>query len=400
MPVESAVGRSWSTWLQLAGSTFRSGPGGQASLWVGLRLSLGLALSKLAILVFGVRGPAPTVTGVVRTSLWGSFLRWDAIFYNAISISGYLKGNPERTSFFPLYPALLRVARAVGLGSPITAEVLSWLALFFATWGVIRLAGALGATSPYRAGALLCWAPASVFLLSGYVESTYIALIAWTCVLLVEGRPWIAAVVAAVASAARPEGALAGLLVVAWAFVNTSKLKLIVLGILSELGLIGFSLFLWTRYGSPVEYFKAQTAWGRTRTYPLHPLVWTLETIVRGQPVGPRLLGANSALIFLVDDALTLVVLAAIVLMSCFALRDQRLRFFLPFLVGYFILIVSNGPGGKSPEGSSRLFLCLVPLYYLVSRLRSESLWAAVLAVSAGSAVVLQVVFNTGWWFT
>jgi hypothetical protein len=63
-------------------------------------------------------------------------------------------------------------------------------------------------------------------------------------------------------------------------------------------------------------------------------------------------------------------------------------------------LIVSNSSFGTIPEGEARLIICIVPLYAVAARIRSEVGWTTLLVGSTMSAAVVHVIFNLGGWFT
>ena len=67
-----------------------------------------------------------------------------------------------------------------------------------AVWGVMRLTALIfPGTKAWRSGVLLAFFPVSVFLLAGYAESLYMALVRLGPCRLVRGRPWLAATLTA-----------------------------------------------------------------------------------------------------------------------------------------------------------------------------------------------------------
>lgn len=365
-----------------------------------VRILLGVAISKIAVGVIPIRdinlttGPAPPLTS--------TFIHWDAKLYQLIATTGYVKAEPQRSSFFPVYPYLTRVVHELGLGYNAAALVVTWIAFFFAVWGLIELSKAVWPRSrAARAGILFAWFPASVFLISGYAEATFVALVAWCCVAVVRQRLILAALLAAVASATRPEGALLAVVIVTSLAMSRRYIKALVLGALSEVGLIAFSFFVWARYGSPFEYIHVQsTEWHRHATIPFRPFFASLINISTGHLWGSPTLFANVRAVFLLEDALVIVVIVAIVKFAMYARSSPSLLPFVPFVILYFLLIVSNGPAGTSPEGSARVLMCIAPLYLVAVRLKGELPWYSILAGSAALATVFQVVFNLNLWFT
>lgn len=365
-----------------------------------LRILVGVAISRIAVDLIPIRdinlttGPPPPLTS--------TFIHWDAKLYQLIATSGYVKSEPGRSSFFPVYPFLTRLLHDIGIGYNAAALVVTWIAFFLAVWGLLELSKAVWPRSQAaRAGMLFAWFPASVFLISGYAEATFVALVAWCCVAVVRKRLVLAALLAAVASATRPEGALLAVVIVTSLALSRRYVQAVLLGLLSEVGLIAYSAFVWVRYGSPIEYVHVQsTVWHRHATIPFRPFFASLVNISTGHLWGSPTLFANIRAVFLLEDALVIVAIIAIVRFAMHARSTPSLLPFVPFVVLYFLLIVSNGPAGTSPEGSARVLMCIAPLYLVAVRLKGDLTWYSVLAGSAAAATVFQVVFNLNLWFT
>ena len=92
--------------------------------------------------------------------------------------------------------------------------------------------------------------------------------------------------------------------------------------------------------------------------------------------------------------------MAALVWLIVHARRDPRLVPLAAYAAACLLLIVSNGPFGKSPEASGRMLLCIAPLYLVPVKLRSERVWTALLVTSVVGAVGGSLLFNLNFWFT
>ena len=105
------------------------------------------------------------------------------------------QASPDVCGLLPVVPHLARAVTKVSTMATTQALLaVSWISLFFAVWGVMRLTALIfPGTKAWRSGTLLAFFPVSVFLLAGYAESLYMALVAWALVALVERRPWLAA---------------------------------------------------------------------------------------------------------------------------------------------------------------------------------------------------------------
>ncbi|MCU4185845.1 glycosyltransferase 87 family protein [Acidiferrimicrobium sp. IK] len=377
-------------------------PAAVAALATATRVGLGLLVGRFALSVLPLRG-FPLAAGNKATSGTGALFSWDAFFYQSVATSGYPKDQPAWSPFFPLYPETARAVEHLGrIGYQPAALAVSWVSLFFATWGVVRLArDLLPEGAPARAGWLLVWFPASVLLIAGYAESTFIALFAWTLVALRERHPWWAAAFASLAALTRPEGAAVGLAVVLWCLLEPRRrwLRAVVLAAASEAGFVAFTVFLWVRYGNPIEEFRAQKYWGRAATWPFHPLVGSLQHLLHRDVTGPG--SANITAVYLLDDASVVAAVVGFVVLLRWARRERDLWWMLAPALVSMVGVVANGPvHGSSPESDVRYVLCLVPLYLVAARWRGERLWTAALTSSVALAVVFQVLFNLGGWFT
>jgi hypothetical protein len=254
---------------------------------------------------------------------------------------------------------------------------------------------------------LLAFFPASVFLLAGYAESLFVALAAWTLVALAERRVWVAAALCGLASATRPEGALLALAVILWAVTQAIQrrerlgvllLRLVGLGLVAVSGLVVFSLFVWRRYHNLFAPFSAQHAWRRVVTWPLHPLFWSLNAVLGGHLRGSTSASLTAAYLF--NDGVVIFGVIALAVLVAKTWRRWDLYWYVIPSLAALLVIVSNATYGRIPEGEARLVMCIVPLYAITARMRSEVAWTALLASSAVSAAAFQGVFNTGGWLT
>ena len=354
---------------------------------VGARLAVGLVLAVLAVKV-GAVGPAPGVGS--PHSVTGAFLHWDATWYRDITRFGYATAA-QRTSFFPLYPLLVRLLAATGLPYAAAALGLGWLAFFFATWSVIELCGLLlPGTRSARAGALFAWFPMSVFLLSGYPESLYAALAGWSFVFVARRRYAPAVALAALASATRPEGILVGTAAVVSLLVARRYGQAVLAAFGGASGLAVFSLYCWAHFGSPIEYEKVQADWYRRTTLPFVMIVRNLEQLLsRGAG------GADYRFGFVVGDALVVGAAVGLVCLVRLALRHGALRPFVPFTALTVLVAASNSTRGVYPDGAGRMLIALLPLYVVSTRMEGRT-WRIVMAGSCVLAVSVQMLFNAG----
>src|SRR5690242_3775665 len=150
-------------------------------------------------------GPHHGMPGVVRDGPLWPLRSWDFAWYRRIAEHGYPAGRVSRQdAFFPLWPLLLAALKP--LGSSLAAALIAVPASALAFLGVARLA-----PEPRRAAVALACLPGSFALLLLYPDGLALAAAAGACVVAVRGRAAPAAVLAALAALARPNGFLVAL---------------------------------------------------------------------------------------------------------------------------------------------------------------------------------------------
>jgi hypothetical protein len=219
---------------------------------------------------------------------------WDSFHYRGIVVRGYPKlvaAVPSDIAFFPLYPM---AARALGFLTPelallVIANLASLAGLVFFYLWAHRAQGAATA----RAGLLLALAyPPAYFLSAAYTEGIFFLLFAATCWFLQKGKLLPAAGCSALATATRPTGVAVATLVVLWAIFHGESsggtvrraFRVLLVGVISLSGLIGYQTYLASRYGRWDAYFTAQKAWGKDAP----DLVESAETASAGGTIRPE----------------------------------------------------------------------------------------------------------------
>jgi hypothetical protein len=174
----------------------------------------------------------------------------------------------------------------------------------------------------------------------------------------------------------------------------------VVAGAISAAGVVAVTLYFTARYDRWFAQYHAQDLWNRQLTWPFHPFVWSIGRIIRQQPVATPDLESNAITVFLLNDLMVAAAVVGVMWLVISSRRDARLWPLAAFAALYVLLIVSNGPSGRSPEAAGRLLMCAVPLMLFPARLRSERTWTLVIAASAGAAMFFQAMFNLNYWFT
>ncbi len=184
----------------------------------------------------------------------------DTGHYMAIAKNGYVG---ESAAFFPLWPLIIRI-----LGStPIMAKVLACFFSFLFIVFFVRLISLLGYSKIKEEIVLLFLAfPSSFLLTAPFSEPLFLSLSALTFVLVEQKRYAAAALIAALASAARPVGIVLTLYLALRLYgdgVKTLKKYWWTL-LISPAGLLLYSAYLFITFGKFTLFWSAQTSgWGR-----------------------------------------------------------------------------------------------------------------------------------------
>jgi Gpi18-like mannosyltransferase len=222
---------------------------------------------------------------------------WDGAWYYRIIRDGYPSKIPAeityemdeaRAAFFPVYPMLVKAVDLVLPGGDVFAGVLVNFVLGAA---VVLLVGLLarqlfGDKIAYRTMLLMSFFPGSLALSLTYSEATLITLAAGCLLLLLRERWVMAGVLAAIATATRPNGLalVAACAVASWIAIRRDHAwRSVAAPLLAPIGFVVFQLYLrvrtdeWAWFRVQTEAWDEGTSFGYTavrNTYEavLHPL--------------------------------------------------------------------------------------------------------------------------------
>ncbi|HET9770250.1 MAG TPA: glycosyltransferase family 39 protein [Acidimicrobiia bacterium] len=216
-----------------------------------------------------------------RHSLHYVFTVWDGRWYERIARSGYPTSVPEgdfyagtgrpvqsEIAFFPLYPVLVRALDTVlPGGADVAGVVLSFITGAVATVLVWLIADRLaGRTVADRAAVLFAFSPGAFVLSLVYAEGLLVVFSA-ACLLALLDRRWVAAgVLAALATATRPNGT-AVIMACAWAagvaIWQRREWRAVTAPLLAPAGMLAFFAYLWWHTGETLIWFRVQyQGWG------------------------------------------------------------------------------------------------------------------------------------------
>jgi Mannosyltransferase (PIG-V) len=206
---------------------------------------------------------------------------WDGRWYEKIVYHGYPRwvahGDFYRgtgrtvqsaVAFFPLYPAIVRVADVVVPGSAWVAGVVVALLLGAVATALVWIIAdqVAGRRVADRAAVLFAFSPGAFVLSLVYAEALMVVL-AGGCLLALMHRRWLlAGVLAALATATRPN-AMALVVACAWAagvaFWQDRDRRALIAPLVAPVGMVAFMLFLWHHTGEPLIWFRVEaTGWG------------------------------------------------------------------------------------------------------------------------------------------
>ena len=233
-----------------------------------------LGRAVIVVSAIGVHhfGPTGWIKHVAHAHALGPLQAWDGRWYRIVAGTGYLlvPGRQSDPAFFPLFPVLLRAGHALGLGYATAGLVIANLGFLGALVAFHALTRDLFDESmARRATAYLAVFPFGYAFSMIYPESIVLALIALAALSARRRRWGLAAVCAAAAALARPEGLFVALplAVLAWQQRETlsPRARGVALGaVLAPAAAIGsFSLYLGSVLGDPMAWSQSQRAWGR-----------------------------------------------------------------------------------------------------------------------------------------
>jgi len=209
------------------------------------------------------------------------FTVWDGRWYEKIALHGYPTNVPQgdfylhtgrqvqsAVAFFPLYPLLVRVLDKVLPGDAAVAGIVLSLLIGAAATVLVWIVAdkVAGRRVADRAAILFAFSPGAFVLSLVYAEGLLVLLSAGALLALLERRWLLAGVLAALASATRPN-ATAVALACAWAagvaIWQRREWRALVAPVLAPVGMLAFFVFLWWHSGEAFMWFRVESqGWG------------------------------------------------------------------------------------------------------------------------------------------
>ncbi|MBC7104977.1 MAG: hypothetical protein H5T97_03480 [Firmicutes bacterium] len=339
--------------------------------------------------------PASTPDGFFLVE--GSFLargleHWDAGWYVRIARQGY---DAESIVFFPLYPAVLRLAGIIvpHASQYIVGAAFSALCFLAALYLLQRLMALDGHPEPLTERTLLYLAlfPTAFYFNLVYTEALFLALTLGALYAARRGRWAAAGVLGALATLTRNVGvALWPALALEYAEAHGLRLRREVLALLlPPLAYGAFMLYQAVAFGDPLAHVHAQLTegWGRRVSVPGYPLALALEALY------PVHFGYGYAY-NLNEVAFTLMAVGLLVL----GWRRVR-RSYWVFAAGALILPLGSFIPSAPLTSLPRYVAVLFPNFITLAAL-TENRWAERLTAAVFSALfaLFTVLYTNGYW--
>jgi hypothetical protein len=300
--------------------------------------------------------------------VFANWFGWDAGWYVGLAEHGYRELKDY--AFFPLLPALIRVADVVlPFHTRFAALVVSGLAMFAAFTVLHRLAGReFGEDVARRSVWYLLAFPTGFFLATSYPSALVVAISAGCLYALRGGHWWAAGALGALASATRPTGLL---LILPFGYeylrVHGPRPRWNVLaGSLFPVGLAVFMAYSSATIGDAFAFRRSQEYWGREFAPPWKAVLDSLDLAVESRLVRSP--------VNLLELGSVLFILAAIALMLVGPWRFGRQRWVYPlYAIAQLVFVISFPPrvpsvGGPEPLLSAgRHVLEIFPAFLLLA---------------------------------
>jgi hypothetical protein len=316
--------------------------------------SRALVLGTAAV-VQALRWPLPAWYASAGDRPFAVLQAWDARWYRVVAARGYLDipHHQSDTAFFPFFPALMNVLRPLGLSSWTSGLVLANLGLLAALVAVYELAVTwLPEAAARRSIVYVALVPLGYVFSMAYPESLVLAAMAGAGAAAVRRRWALAAALAALAAAGRPEGVFVAVPLAALA-ARASRAELpraLAAAASAPAALAAVAAYERVVVGDPIAFSHAQVEWGR-RFSPLGI----------GHAVG-ELLHASGNNLWLARDATFAVVYALLLLVA------YRVRVPWPWIVSGLAIVVLPLETG-SFTSDARFGLLALPVYAGLARL-------------------------------
>lgn len=376
-------------------------------LWLATRAVYVVLTWYAAAFSVGARAPHRSFAPDKLLTMWN---RYDATWYMSVVTHGYQ--DPRQAAFFPLYPALTAALTPLIGGAAhriAAAMIVSNLGALAAFVGLGLLATHEDSAAAGPSIRALAAYPLSLFTVAGYADSLLLALAIFALYFARRDRWGLAALCAFLAGLTRPT-AIFLVLPLAWEYgaqhgiwqaLRERRGRLLwsrvcgrtipawlaaVCAVPAALGL--YAVFLWQRFGDPMEFATVQS------------VDWHRQTTVPWLTVGLQIQNIRQMAPWSWEQARTLIDFAPILLFAVLTIFvARRLPFaYTLYMLGVLFTALSEPVlgSGDMVNAAGRYMLPSVPIFLLLGMWAKRRPWLDELVVAGGFA--LQAVL-IGYWF-
>jgi len=358
--------------------------------------------------------PGPADTRPVHHLVTNIWARWDGIWYSYIAAHGYERFLPPETAFFPLPPLLARTvvrfsgARPTLENLSVALTLISLVATLFGFYFVYRLAEDCWGEKVARNSVLvLAFFPTSFFFNAAYSEGLFLAFSSgalWAARL--RRNLLLGCILAALASATREAGVFLVVPLFGSWLADRERYGLHRLSYLALVpsGMAAYLVYLWHRYGNPLEFAMAEKAhWHRKFSGPYVTFRDALVRAIQGWrwAVHPEsLLHGYGSLLHSFLAANTFYfgffVLTVLLLAAGMRVLPWDLLIYSACLT---LLPALDGAAGMPLMSFSRFLLVVFPLFFVLGLLlRSRAALAVWLSTSTALSLFFCALFVSWRW--
>ena len=296
----------------------------------------------------------------------GSWLRWDTICYLIIAETGY--ANPGLTVWPPLYPLLIRIFSFVFTPPVLAALVISslgtWLAFFLLYIFVTE-----GHDETTAKNTLFLYAvyPVAFFLVAGYTESLFLALVIGS-LLLARKKSWVwAGILAALATLTRNQGIVLSA-VLLWEGMLQYKeekglrvseiVKIVFSAALPALTFGAFALYIHNGLNAGWPWDTQGVLWGQYTGFPWEGVIGNIKQLST-LPISQDLYWLPTTVL----DLILAILVPIVLIVHRRALRSTYMVFAWLLL---FMALIKLGPG-DTLVSFSRYMIAAFPFFISIS---------------------------------
>lgn len=310
-----------------------------------------------------------------------SFSNWDGGHYLGIAEAGYSERN--KYAFFPLYPILISLFNKITNNLFLAAILISLLSFFLG----LHLLYAL-ITKDFdkkiaeKVILALIFFPTAFYFMTVYSEGLFFLLVVSTFYFLRSNKIFFATVAALLASATRVAGIAVVFALIAYVYTTGGINRKNWFVLLSPLGFLAYSIFLYYQTSDPFYFITAEKNWQRDLSLPWFGFWNALENITTPG--------------FITHYFMTVLDLLFAIFGVGFVIRSFR---FLPPQYSIYALISIILPLLTSTLSSiPRFLLVIFPIFILIALVKNKFLTLAYQVISLMLLSLFIVLFVNGFW--